>query len=649
MLQLKNISFQIAGTSLFAGVSWTINPGKRVALIGPNGAGKTTLLRLLCRELPLQEGEFQQPKDYLIGYLPQEEVSFGRGSVLEESLAANTQLTDLESEISLLHDHLMRDDLSSDEQQDLANRLGVSEERFSLLGGYEIEAKAKKILTGLGFKESEFSDPISSKSGGWRMRVYLARILLLNPDLLLLDEPTNHLDIESLEWLENYLNDFRGSMIIVSHDRFFIDRLGDEIAELDHGQLIHYPGKYSFYEEQKALRLEQLLKKAEEIQAERERLTAFINRFRYKNTKAAQVQDRVKRLEKLETVVLPKSRSTISFQILSPQKSYKDVCIIKNVSFRYTEDWVFQNINMQLFRGEKAALVGANGEGKTTLTRLLFQELVAQVGEVSIGERVEIGYYAQHQIDALNLKNTVFAEVESMAAEIYRTRIRDILGVFKLTGEDVEKKIGVLSGGEKARVSLAKILLSPVNFLLMDEPTNHLDIQSKEALEQALANYDGTLLLISHDRYFLDKLVTIVYELKDGNLRRFEGNYSDYLRKKRERQVISVDENKSIKPKVKKDKERKRLEAEARQQISEERNRLQVLVQSLENKIDVLEKEKDLLETQMTDPEFYNDQDNSAKCGKRYQELQIKIPALEIEWEIKQSELEKLLSEFKAG
>jgi len=649
MLQLKNIDHIIAGNTLFSKVNWTVNPGKRIALIGPNGAGKTTLLRLLVREIPLQGGEIQHPKDYLIGYLPQEEVSFGRDSVLKESLSASTEIMDLDADISLLHDQLMNDELSSEEQQDLSNRLGILEERFSLLGGYEIEARAKKILTGLGFKESEFSDPISSKSGGWRMRVYLARILLLDPDLLLLDEPTNHLDIESLEWLENYLTEFRGSMIIVSHDRFFIDRLGDEIAEIENGELTHYPGKYSFFEKQKALRIEQLQKKAEEIQAERERLTAFINRFRYKNTKAAQVQDRVKRLEKLETVVLPKSQSRISFKIVSPQKSYKDVCAMQNVSFRYSEKWIFQHVDLQLFRGEKAALVGANGEGKTTLTRLIFNELTPQIGNVSIGERVEIGYYAQHQIDALDLKNTVYSEVESLAAEIYRTKIRDILGIFKLTGEDVDKKISVLSGGEKARVSLAKILLSPVNFLLMDEPTNHLDIQSKEALEKALANYDGTLLLISHDRYFLDKLVTIVYELKDGQLKRFEGNYSDYLRKKSEIKSINLGETAKTKPKTHKDKERKRVEAEARQKISEERNRLKSHIDNIEKSLEDLETEKDKLESLMADPEFYKDQDSSARCGKRYQEIQNEIPHLVSEWEQMQSEFDRLLLELKTS
>ena len=438
-------------------------------------------------------------------------------------------------------------------------------------------------------------------------------------------------------------------MIIVSHDRFFIDRLGDEIAELDHGQLTHYPGKYSFYKEQKAIRLEQLLKKVEEIQNERERLTTFINRFRYKNTKAVQVQDRVKRLKKLETVVLPKATSTISFQIISPQKSYKDVCIMKDVSFRYAEDWVLQNINLQLYRGEKAALVGVNGEGKTTLTRLLFKQLIPEAGEILIGERVEIGYYAQHQIDALNLENTVYKEVESMVADIYRTRIRDILGVFKLSGDDIEKKVAVLSGGEKARVSLAKILLSPVNFLLMDEPTNHLDLHSKEALERALSHYDGTLLIISHDRYFLDKLISIVYELKNGQLRRFEGNYSDYLRKKSENQTIALDNSVHKKSKIREDKERKRLEAEARQKISEERNRLRSQIEVLEIEIEELEKEKSQLEAKMADPEFYKDQENSARCGKRYQELQIKIPDLMSAWEIRQANFERLLVGIKTN
>ena len=316
MLQLINISHEIDGISLFRDIQWTINPQKRVALIGPNGSGKTTLFRLICKVLPVQQGEIVKPKTYQIGYLPQEEISFGRGTVLEEVLEANQLLQAMVDEKKIIRKELENSSTESENQHSLAERLGYLEERFHFLGGYSYEALAKKILIGLGFKEIEFNDLIETKSGGWRMRIYLARLLLQNPDLLLLDEPTNHLDIESLEWLESYLLEFKGSMIIVSHDRYFIDRLGEEIAELEHGQLKHYPGKYDFYVKEKALRLKQLEQRAEEVRAEKERLTRFINRFRYKNTKAPQVQDRIKRLEKLQDVKLPKRTKKIHFQII---------------------------------------------------------------------------------------------------------------------------------------------------------------------------------------------------------------------------------------------------------------------------------------------------------------------------------------------
>jgi len=644
MLQLINITHEIDGVTLLEDIQWTINPQKRVALIGPNGSGKTTLLRLISGSLPIQRGEIIKPKTYQIGYLPQEEISFGRGTVLNEVLEANQLLQAMEDEKEIIRKELEHSGIDSEKQHELAERLGYLEERFHFLGGYSYEALAKKILIGLGFKENEFTDLTETKSGGWRMRIYLARLLLQNPDLLLLDEPTNHLDIESLEWLESYLLEFQGSMIIVSHDRYFIDRLGEEIAELENGRLNHYPGKYDFYVNEKSLRLQKLKQKAEEIRAEKERLTQFINRFRYKNTKAPQVQDRIKRLEKLQEVKLPPATRKIHFQITTPVKSYKDVCIMKAIGFRYTADWVFENINLQLFRGEKAAMVGANGEGKTTLTKLISNQLSPQKGELILGERVSIGYYAQHQIDALNGENTIYQEVFSTAAENFRTRIRDILGIFKFSGEDVEKNISVLSGGEKARVSLAKILISPVNFLLMDEPTNHLDLDSKKALEKALKNYDGTLLLISHDRYFLDQLVSIVFELKDGHLRRFEGNYSSYLEKKSQHRSITETKKEDKSSVSRKSKDQKRIEAEARQEISHQRNFLIKQIEQLESEMENLEAEKKQIESNLAKPDFYKDQVKAADVGKRYQVLQELIPKLFGEWESRQAKLDELLS-----
>lgn len=647
MLQLSGLNHQIEDKSLLEDINWTINPKKRVALIGANGAGKTTLLRLISEELPLQNGTINKPKTYQIGYLPQEEINFGADSIIHEVLEAKQQIRNIEHEKEAIRSQLEYEGITSDEQKPLVDKMGQLEEQFNILGGYGYEAQAKKILMGLGFSESEFEDPINSKSGGWRMRVYLARLLLQEPDLLLLDEPTNHLDVESLEWLENYLSDFKGSMIIVSHDRYFIDRLADEIAELANHRLTHYAGNYAFYEKQKALNEEQALQKAEDIRAEKERLTQFINRFRYKASKAPQVQDRVKRLAKLDEIEIPKAVKKINFRILCPQKSYKDVCHLDDLGFCYTDQWVFQGLNLRLYRGEKAALVGPNGEGKTTLTKLISSQLSAQQGSVNIGEKVSIGYYAQHQIDTLNHQNSIVEEVSGVAAEMYRLQIRDVLGLFKFSSDDIHKQIGVLSGGEKARVSLAKILLSPVNFLLMDEPTNHLDLDSKVQLEKALKNYDGTLLLISHDRYFLDKLVSIVFELKNGKFRRFEGNYSDYLLKKVLEETKTEPERNEKKSGLRKDKRQKRLEAEARQKISQRRKSLQDQIAQIENQLEAQEEEKTVLESKMTDPNFYKNQSESSMAGKRYRELQLTIPDLYKEWEEKQQELENLLAELK--
>ncbi|HHJ52679.1 MAG TPA: ABC transporter ATP-binding protein, partial [Caldithrix abyssi] len=524
----------------------------------------------------------------------------------------------------------------------LIERLGTLEQRYAQLDGYDLEYKAKKILAGLGFRETEFSKPLSAFSGGWRMRVYLARLLLQEPHLLLLDEPTNHLDLPSLEWVENYLRGFSGSMIIVSHDRFFIDRLAQEIVELYRGRLTHYAGNYHFYEKQKALHHDRLIKKIKEQQEERARLERFINRFRYKATKAAQVQSRIKQLEKMETIELPEDFRTISFQIKADVPSYKEVLDVQDLWFRYDSDWVLKAVHLRMYRGEKVALVGVNGAGKTTFTRLISGELKPQKGTLRLGQRVHVGYYSQHQIEALDLSRTIYDEVAATAADSFRDRLRDILGVFHFSGDDILKPIRVLSGGEKARVSLAKILLSPCNFLIMDEPTNHLDLQSKEALEQALQDYDGTLLLISHDRYFLDKLVNRVVEIDRGRLKEYAGNYSDYLARKEAESPRQPQKNE--KPAPKKDKEKRRQAAQARQAISKDRQRLKNRIAELEDEIERLEQEKARLEQALADPETYRDGEQSAKLNREYKEILALLPQKETEWEAAQLELEELLS-----
>ncbi len=641
MLQLKNISFEIAGLLLFSGINWTISHKRRIALVGPNGAGKTTLLRIILGNLPATAGTVQKPKNFQIGHLPQEEMVIEAGTVLNLVTGGNDRLAVIRDKMEQCRSDLEKDPANTT----LTSAMGQFEHEFSMLGGYEQEARAKKILAGLGFIPEQFDQPLSRFSGGWQMRAYLARLLIAEPDLLLLDEPTNHLDLPSLEWLENYLLTFRGSIIFVSHDRYFIDRLAEEIAELWRGQLTVYSGNYQAFIETKQQEREFLLKKAAELKQERERITRFIERFRYKNTKAAQVQSRIKMLAKMESVEITQERKSFGFRIAVPVKGFKDVCKLKSVGFRYDTGWVLRNIDLNIYRGDKIALVGVNGAGKTTLTRLITAQLKPQEGEIILGEQVITGYYAQYQLEALDVKNTVYQEVYDTAADPYRTNVRDVLGIFQFTGEDVEKSIGVLSGGEKARVSLAKILISPVNFLIMDEPTNHLDIQAREALEHALRDYDGTLLLISHDRYFLDRIVSRVIEISDGTLQPYEGNYSDYLKLKNQR---AGPETKEIPTTYKSEsynrKQQKRIQAEERQRISGVRRVLREKINDLEKEIESLEIEKKQIEIKMSDPAFYKQDSRAAEAGRRYQELQLKIPSLVRAWEDTHMDLEKILT-----
>ncbi len=675
MLQIKDLHYHIGERQLLKGVNWMIQPGKRAALIGPNGAGKTTLLRILNGELEYHDGSIIKPKMYRIGYLPQEEIAMEGHSILQTVLDGQIEIIALEKEITRLH-HALDSPESGDSnigdaaRENLLKRLGDLEHEFEILDGYHVENSAKSILSGLGFSKNDLSRPITEFSGGWRMRVYLALLLVRKPDLLLMDEPTNHLDLPSLEWLEQYLLGFKGSIIAVSHDRFFIDRLAQEIVDLDRGQLVHYSGNYHAYEKQKEQRDALLLKNWKEQKEERERQERFINRFRYKDSKASQVQSRIKLLEKMETIDIEPPPPRIDFTLKVDVPSYKDVLAIRDMSFRYERDWVLQNIDLNLYRGDRVSLVGVNGAGKTTLTRLIVDQLKPEKGSVELGQRVQVGYYAQHQVETLNLEYSVYDEVASTVATSLVPRIRDVLGLFQFKGQDVFKKIGVLSGGEKARVSLAKILLSPVNFLIMDEPTNHLDKFSRETLEDALATYPGTLLLISHDRYFLDKLVHRVLHLQDGSIEEYDGNYSEYLEKReKQRKALPTlpfggktlhsnrmatagkssksDQNGTVEAacgSAKKTKEQKRLEAEARQSISKERNRLQKEVDAIEDRITLLEESRESLETRMAQPETYDNSELAVKLQKEYGAVVNELEELNPKWEEAHLELEEMIS-----
>lgn len=643
MLQIQELYYAIGEHRLLSGANWALQPGQRAALIGPNGAGKTTLLRLITGELEAQSGTIVKPKNYRIGYLPQEEIPPEDGSVLQSVIIGRQDIVNLGDNIREIQNNLAS---TSGPDETLLTKLGEMEHRFAASGGYELESLVKSILSGLGFPEADFNRPLREFSGGWCMRAYLARLLVQKPDLLLLDEPTNHLDLPSLEWLEQYLLGFTGSMILVSHDRFFIDRLAQIIYELDRGRLDPYPGNYAFFEQKKALKEDLLRKKWEEQQAERKRQELFIERFRYKATKAAQVQSRIKQLEKMEKIELPPERRRFNFVIKVDTKSYKDVVQLQDLFFRYADNWILEDLNMHILRGDRVALVGANGAGKTTLTRLLAGELIPQSGNLFRGQRVKIGYYAQHQLDALNMEATVYEEAAALTADDLIPKVRDVLGIFQFSGDDVQKKIKVLSGGEKARVSLAKILLSPANFLIMDEPTNHLDIISREALEQALQDYDGTLLLISHDRYFLDKLIGRVFELKDRHLEEYAGNYSYYL----EKRIVAAAEVRPEKlEKIstgggKKTREQKRAEAMARQAISKERNLLEQKVAELEDQIESLETRKTDIEKSLCLPEILQDGTKIAALQKELFVINQELPLLFLNWEKLRLELEEVLN-----
>jgi ATP-binding cassette subfamily F protein 3 len=618
MLQVRNLHYSIGDRDLLAAVDWNLQPEKRFALVGPNGSGKTTLLRILIGEIEPHAGTITKSRNYTIGYLPQEEIVIGKGTILENALAGIPEIQELEHKIHALHTDLEEDP----ENAILLKKLGPLEQRYLDLGGYTLENTAKKILSGLGFEENQFLADFAELSGGWCMRVYIA---LLN---------------------------YKGSVVIVSHDRFFIDRLAHEIYELDRGELTRYRGNYHFFEEQKQEKLRLLQKRREEQIVERERITRFINKYRSDKKRATQVQSRIKMLEKIQAIELPPVPKRLDFSLQVETPGYKDVLSIENMSFRYQQDWVLKNMGLHISRGEKIALVGPNGAGKTTLTRLIAGEFKPKQGTLRLGKKVQVGFYAQHQIQALHPDNSVFDEVASTAATGLITKIRQALGIFQFGDDEIDKKIKILSGGEKARVSLAKILLSPVNFLLMDEPTTHLDIMAREALEEALGDYDGTLLLISHDRYFLDKLVNRVIELKDGRVDEYSGNYSYYLWKRDQEPAAPEKIDEDIGPhergtSSRKTKQQKRLEAETRQEVSRERNRLKKIIDRMEKDIEESESRCRRMEVKLADPETYRDGTDIAQLNKDYTELKKRVEDLYESWESHRHQLEKLLKRLK--
>jgi ATP-binding cassette subfamily F protein 3 len=523
MIQLEGVSKGYGGQVLFRELHWRIAGRERIGLVGPNGAGKTTLCRILAGEEEADEGRITRDRGTTIGYLPQEVGATVAGSVLGEALAGFADVWALEREMEEVATLL-----ETAPSESLTARYGDLQHRFEALGGYRLETEAKAILGGLGFRERDFHRPLGEFSGGWRMRAALARLLLLRPSLLLLDEPTNHLDLESLAWLEAYLAAYDGAVVVVSHDRYFLNRMVTGVAEVGPTGLALYTGSYDDYLVEREAR--RALREARALNQERRvaEIAHFIERFRYKATKARQVQSRIKMLERMERIDLDAPTREIRLAFAPPPRTGRRVAALAGIHKAYGDHVVYAGVDFDVERGDRIALVGLNGAGKSTLLRILAGTLPFERGERTLGAHVSVHYYAQHQLDQLHPEHTVLEELAEAAPDAGQTRLRTILGAFLFSGDTVEKKVSVLSGGEKARVALARMLAKPAAFLCLDEPTNHLDLVSRERLEVALETFPGTIVFISHDRYFINRLATKIVEVAGGHLTTYLGSYDDY-------------------------------------------------------------------------------------------------------------------------
>jgi len=664
---------------VFRDVTWHITRGQRIGLVGPNGAGKTTLCRILMGEMEVDGGQVRRAKAATIGYLPQEIAPAGDGSVLGHLLAGFPDVQRLETEMELAAAEMAG--AGNGAAADLMERYGELQHRYEALGGYHLEARAKAILGGLGFSPTEAHAALTTLSGGWRMRVALGRLLLQSPDLLLLDEPTNHLDLESLQWLEDFLGAYEGTVVIISHDRYFLNRVVDRIAELELGRFTLYAGDYDDYQAQKLLRQEQLAA-AQKSQAEQiEKMERFIRKFRYKATKARQVQSRIKQLDKIERVEMIRAPKRIHFRFPQPGRSGTVASELRRVHKAYGATVVYRGVDFRLLRGDRVALVGPNGAGKSTLLKIVAGVLPFEKGERILGHNTSVHYYAQHQLDALNPRNAVLEELASVADLEMQPRLRGILGAFLFSGDDVEKPVAVLSGGEKSRLALAKMLLRPANLLCLDEPTNHLDVTAREILEEALDQFDGTMLFISHDRYFINRIATKVVEVRDGRLFDYNGDYDYYLEKREEAQPAAGDPRadgrqpavESSRPAGAADnaarglqgrrgaeapgnggvgkrrtREAKRATAEARQRKSREVAPLRARLKETEAEIARIEVRVRDLADQMANPDLYKDGDRAREVARERKDLEGQVAALYGKWEELAVRLEAALAAREA-
>ncbi|MEG0806772.1 MAG: ABC-F family ATP-binding cassette domain-containing protein [Alistipes sp.] len=535
MISLDNLTVSYGGWTLFDNISFLINPKDRIGLVGKNGAGKTTLLRIITGEVQPTSGAVTTNGECTIGYLPQQMRVADTTSLVEETAKAFEEVLRLEAEIaSLTHEITVRTDYESASYEQLMHRLIEAQDHFHILGGETRDADIEKTLLGLGFRREDFGRATSEFSGGWRMRIELAKLLLRRPSIFLLDEPTNHLDIESIQWLEDYLRSYNGAVLLISHDRVFLDNVTTRTVELSLGKITDYKVPYTKYLVLRAERRTQQMAAYENQQKLIEKTEEFIEKFRYKPTKSNQVQSRIKQLDKLDRLeVEEEDLSSLNIKFPPAPRSGQIVAEINEVGMSFGQKHIFSGANFIIEKGDKIALVGRNGEGKTTLARMLVGQLTPTEGSIRVGANVNIGYYAQNQDDLMDGEFTVFDTLDRVAVGDIRTRLRDILAAFLFRGEDIDKKVKVLSGGERARLSMARMMLEPRNLLVLDEPTNHMDMRSKDILKSAIMKYDGTVVIVSHDREFLDGMVQKVYEFRDGGVREYLGGIYYFLEKRK--------------------------------------------------------------------------------------------------------------------